>query len=156
MVRTEFYNDPNAPEPNNIVVAATAFVLNEQGQVLLLKRSDNALWAPPGGAHDFGESIAETAVRETYEETGIEIRVTGLVGIYTDPHHLMAYSDGEVRQQFALCFRGVPIGGSLHTSPESPQVCWIEQSQLSNLDIHPSVRLRIDHGFAKLPEPYIG
>ncbi|MGW4769811.1 NUDIX hydrolase [Nocardia sp. NPDC004278] len=156
MARTEFFNDPNAPRANSIVVAATAFILDDDDRILLLQRSDNGLWAPPGGAQDFGEYIADTAVRETREETGIDVQITGLVGIYTNPHHVMAYSDGEVRQQFAICFRAVPISGALHTSPESPRVRWVRQDELDSLDIHPSIRLRIDHGYANLPEPYIG
>ncbi|MFI6215918.1 NUDIX hydrolase [Nocardia brasiliensis] len=156
MARTEYYNDPNAPKPNSIVSAATAFVLDDENRVLLIQRSDNGLWATPGGAQDFGEYIADTAVRETREETGIEIEVTGLVGIYTNPHHVMAYADGEVRQQFSICFRAVSRGGLLQTSPESPRVRWVPQSELDELNIHPSVRLRLDHGFANLPEPYIG
>ncbi|MGW4849138.1 NUDIX hydrolase [Nocardia brasiliensis] len=156
MSRTEYYNDPNAPQPNSIVVAATAFVQNKSGQVLMIQRSDNGLWAIPGGGQDFGEFIADTAVRETLEETGISIRVTGLVGLYTDPRHVMAYTDGEVRQQFSICFRAEPVGGQLHTSPESPVVRWVAKSELDELEIHPSIRLRIDHGFAELDQPYIG
>lgn len=156
MARTEYYNDPDAPAPNSIVVAATAFVRNDNDQVLLIQRSDNGLWSIPGGGQDFGESIADTAVRETREETGIDIRVVGLVGLYTDPRHVMAYTDGEVRQQFSICFRAEPTGGQLHTSPESPAVRWVAQSELDGLEIHPSIRLRIDHGFADLDQPYIG
>lgn len=156
MARTEYYNDPNAPQPNSIVVAATAFVLNENRQVLMIQRSDNGRWAIPGGGQDFGETIEETAVRETREETGINIEITGLVGIYSNPNHVMAYTDGEVRQQFSICFRARPTGGQMHTSPESPNVRWVAQPELDELDIHPSVRLRIDHGYADLPQPYLG
>ena len=73
MARIEHYNDPNAPKANSIVVAVTVFVLDEQGRVLLIRRTDNGLWALPGGAQDFGEYIAETAARETREESGIDI-----------------------------------------------------------------------------------
>ena len=85
MARTEYYNDPAAPAPNSIVVAVTAFVLDDSNRVLLIRRTDNSLWAIPGGAQDFGEYIAQTAVRETKEETGVDIEVTGLVGIYRTP-----------------------------------------------------------------------
>lgn len=156
MARTEYYNDPAAPEPNSIVVATTAFVLDDTDRVLLIQRSDNGLWSIPGGAQDFGEYIAETAVRETREETGIEIEVVGLVGIYTNPNHVMAYTDGEVRQQFSICFRGRPVEGQLRTSSESRQVRWVSKEELEGLDIHPSMRLRITHGYAKSVEPYIG
>lgn len=156
MARTEHFNDPNAPKANSIVSAATAFVLDSEHRVLLIQRSDNGLWAIPGGAQDVGESISDTAIRETHEETGIDIRITGLVGIYTNPHHVMAYSDGEVRQQFSICLRATPIGGELHISPESPLVRWVRRDNLDQLDIHPSMQIRIDHGYARLPEPYIG
>lgn len=156
MARTEHYNDPQAPKANSIVVAVTVFVIDDQDRVLLIRRTDNGLWAVPGGAQDFGESIAETAVRETKEESGIDIEVTGVVGIYTDPKHVMAYSDGEVRQQFSICFRGRYLGGQPTPSSESSQVRWVPRDELDGLPIHPSMRLRIDHGYEHRPEPYIG
>ena len=112
MTRIEHYNAPNAPRANSIVAATTAFVLDEQNRVLLIRRTDNGLWALPGGAQDFGEYIAETAARETKEEAGVNIEVTDIVGIYTNPNHLVEYSDGEVRQQFSICFRAALIGAS--------------------------------------------
>ncbi|MFJ9365430.1 NUDIX hydrolase [Nocardia sp. NPDC101769] len=156
MARTDYYNDLNAPEPNNIVVATTAFVLDDQGQLLLIQRTDNGLWAVPGGALEFGESVPECAVRETHEETGIDITIVGLVGIYSDPRHVVAFADGEVRQQFSICLRGRPIGGELATSTESRRVQWVPRSSLDEFDIHPSMRLRIEHGYAERPEPYLG
>lgn len=95
-------------------------------------------------------------VRETREETGIVVAVTGLVGTYTDPNHVIAYSDGEVRQQFSLCFRARYLSGEPTESDESSQVAWVDQAVLDDLSIHPSMRLRIDHGYANLPQPYIG
>ncbi|MER6590800.1 NUDIX domain-containing protein [Micromonospora purpureochromogenes] len=156
MARIEHFNNPEAPKPNSIVVAVTVFVQDEQGRVLLIQRSDNGLWALPGGAQDFGEYIAETAVRETREEAGVDIEVTGVVGIYTNPNHLVEYSDGEVRQQFSICFRGRYLRGEPTTSDESSAVRWVEQGELDSLSIHPSMRLRIDRGFQRDSEPYIG
>ncbi|OKI42293.1 NUDIX hydrolase [Micromonospora sp. CB01531] len=156
MARIEHFNNPNAPKPNSIVVAVTVFVQDEQGRVLLIQRTDNGLWALPGGAQDFGEYIAETAVRETREESGVEVEVTGVVGIYTNPNHVVEYSDGEVRQQFSICFRGRYIGGQPTTSDESSAVKWVARGELDDLSIHPSMRLRIDHGFEQLNAPYIG
>ncbi|NYF58811.1 NUDIX hydrolase [Micromonospora purpureochromogenes] len=156
MARIEHFNNPNAPKPNSIVVAVTVFVQDEHGRVLLIQRTDNGLWALPGGAQDFGEYIAETAVRETREETGVEVEVTGVVGIYTNPNHVVEYSDGEVRQQFSICFRGRYVGGKLTTSDESSAVRWVPREDLDSLPIHPSMRLRIDHGFDQRSMPYIG
>ena len=155
MARIEHFNDPQAPKANSIVVAATVFVLNE-GRLLLIRRTDNGLWALPGGAQDFGEFIAEAAVRETIEETGVTVEVTDVVGIYTNPAHVVEYSDGEVRQQFSICFRAEYISGEPTTSDESSEVRWVRQEELDTLDIHPSMRLRIDHGFEHRAKPYIG
>ncbi|WP_431973968.1 NUDIX domain-containing protein [Micromonospora haikouensis] len=156
MARTEYYDDPKAPKANSIVPAVTVFVLDGQDRVLLIRRTDNGLWAIPGGAQDFGEYIAETAVRETKEESGIDVEVTGIVGIYTDPKHVMAYSDGEVRQQFSICFRARYLGGEATPSSESSEVRWISREELPSLPIHPSMQLRINHGYERRPEPYIG
>ncbi|WP_435055026.1 NUDIX hydrolase [Micromonospora aurantiaca (nom. illeg.)] len=156
MARTEHFNDPNAPKPNSIVVAVTVFVQDERGRVLLIQRTDNGLWALPGGGQEFGEYIAETAVRETREEAGVEIEVTSVVGIYSNPNHVVEYSDGEVRQQFSICFRGRYISGQPRSSDESSEVRWIEREELDGLTIHPSMRLRIDHGFENRQQPYIG
>lgn len=156
MARTEYLDDPHAPKANSIVVAVTVFVVDDHDRVLLIRRTDNGLWAVPGGAQDFGEYIAETAVRETREESGIAIEVTGIVGIYTNPHHVMAYTDGEVRQQFSICFRARYLSGEPTPSDESSEVRWVTRDELDELPIHPSMRLRIDHGYQRSAEPYIG
>jgi 8-oxo-dGTP pyrophosphatase MutT (NUDIX family) len=154
MPKLDYFHDPAAPAANSIVVAASAFVQDAADRVLLIQRSDNGLWAIPGGAQDVGESVVETAAREVREETGILIEVVGLVGIYSDPAHVIAYDDGEVRQEFSVCFRGRPTGGAPETSDESKHVEWVEPARLRDLDIHPSVRLRIEHGLSCADQPY--
>jgi 8-oxo-dGTP pyrophosphatase MutT (NUDIX family) len=111
----------------------------------LIERTDNGLWALPGGAQEIGESVAEAVRREVWEETGITTEVTGLSGIYSDPSHVVAYDDGEVRQEFSLCFIARPVGGSLRPSSESQQARWVSPAAIAGLDIHPSMRLRITH-----------
>lgn len=156
MARTDYLDDPDAPPANSIVVASTAFVLDDESRVLLISRSDNGKWALPGGGQEPGETVAGSAVRETLEETGLQIEVTGLVGIYSNPRHVIAYTDGEVRQQFSICFRGRVVGGRLQTSEESPRVDWFTREQVAALDVHPEMRRRLDRGFADEREPYLG
>ncbi|MFE3202879.1 NUDIX hydrolase [Embleya sp. NPDC059237] len=156
MSRIDYFHDPDAPSANSVVPSVTAVVMDERGRLLMIHRTDNDLWAIPGGGHDIGESIAETVIREVREETGIDVEVTDFVGTYTDPGHVMAYDDGEVRQQFSLCFRARPVGGVLRTSSESKEVRWVDPQALDALDIHKSIRLRIAHGLARDAKPYIG
>lgn len=154
MARTDYYHDPNAPTPNSIVVAVTAFVQDDAGRILMIRRTDNDLHAIPGGAQDVGETITQTVVREVTEETGITTEVVGLVGIYSDPHHVIAFSDGEVRQEFSICFRARPVSGELRTSSESKEVLWVEPERLDELNIHPSIRLRIKHSLENRTVPH--
>lgn len=105
---------------------------------------------------DPGESIAQAAVRETKEETGMDIEVTGIVGLYTNPQHVIAYDDGEVRQQCSVCFTTRLVGGHVSTSSETSEVEFVSLGRLDTLDIHPSMRLRIDHWRENRSAPYIG
>ena len=90
------------------------------------------------------------------EETGFDVEVTGLVGIYTDPKHVIAYTDGEVRQQFTLAFRCRVLGGVLERDSESQELRWVAPADLDGLRIHPSMRKRIEHFFEGRAEPYLG
>ena len=157
MARIDHYNNPDAPPANSVVPSATAVVTDDGGRILLVRRRDNDLWALPGGGMDLGESIEDTAIRETREETGLNVEITGLVGVYSNPHHVMAYDDGEVRQQFSLCFTTRLIGGLLAIDTESTDSRWVSPEDLDELTIHPSMRLRIDHYLTPNPTgPYLG
>lgn len=72
--------------------------------------------ALPGGRHDIGDSIANTVAREIEAETRHNGEVTDIVGTCTNPRHFMAYDDGEVRQQFSICFTARLMGGELKPS----------------------------------------
>ncbi|PSL56723.1 ADP-ribose pyrophosphatase YjhB (NUDIX family) [Saccharothrix carnea] len=154
MTRTDYLNDPNAPKPNSIRVAVSAIVQDSTGRLLMIRRTDNDKYAIPGGGQDVGETLTQAVIREVEEETGIHVEVTGLVGLYSNPNHVIAYDDGEVRQEFSICFRAQPIGGELRTSSESKEVHWVALDHVADLDIHPSIRLRIEHGLSNRTEPY--
>jgi 8-oxo-dGTP pyrophosphatase MutT (NUDIX family) len=158
MARVDYFDDPAAPAANSVVPSVTVVIRDENGRVLLIHKIDNDLWALPGGGHDVGERITDTAVREVREEAGIEVEVVRLVGTYTDPRHVMAYDDGEVRQQFSLCFEGRWAGGRpREDGTETKAVRWVAPADLDSLNIHPSMRLRIDHALDESrTTPYLG
>jgi ADP-ribose pyrophosphatase YjhB (NUDIX family) len=156
VARIDYFNDPSAPKANSLVPSVTAIVTNERGEILMVHKTDNDLWALPGGGMDVGEYMADAVVREVKEETGIDVEVTGIVGIYTNPNHVMAYDDGEVRQQCSICFTTRMLGGRLATSSETKEVLFVAPGDLDSLNIHPSMRLRIDHYLEHRSAPYIG
>ncbi|WP_031073557.1 NUDIX domain-containing protein [Streptomyces sp. NRRL WC-3742] len=156
MARTEFYDDPDAPKPNRLVVAASAVVTDTEGRILLQRRTDNGLYALPGGTMDLGESLPDTAVREVREETGLDVEITGLVGTYTDPRHVIAYSDGEVRQQFNVCFTARITGGELRISDESTDLRFVAPGDIDGLPMHHTQRLRLQHFLEHRVVPHLG
>jgi ADP-ribose pyrophosphatase YjhB (NUDIX family) len=155
MGRVDYYHDPNAPRANSLVPGASAIVVNDEGEILLHRRSDNARWALPGGVMDIGESIAQTATREVQEETGLEVEPEYIVGVYSDPGHVFAYDDGEVRQQFSVCLACRIVGGQVRTSKESSEVAFFAPAEIDTLDMHESIRLRIRHYLERRPQAVI-
>ncbi|MEU7950464.1 NUDIX domain-containing protein [Micromonospora chalcea] len=154
--RRDYYHDPNAPAANSLVPGAAAIVTDEHGRILLQRRTDSGNWSLPGGAMDIGETLQQCAVREVKEETGLDIEITGLLGIYTDPAHVIAYPDGEVRQEFTITYLARVIGGVITVSDESTDVRFIDPAEFDHIPIHDTVRLRLHHRAEHRDTPYLG
>jgi 8-oxo-dGTP pyrophosphatase MutT (NUDIX family) len=155
VTRIDYYRDPNAPRANSLIPGASAIVTDDEGYVLLHRRRDSGRWALPGGVMDIGETIAQCAEREVKEETGLTVEAYHLVGVYSDPDHVFAYEDGEVRQEFSLCFACRILGGNISKSDESLEVRFWPVQDLDGLDMHPSIRLRISHYLSDQAEAFI-
>ena len=153
MTRIDHFNDPHAPKANSLIPGASAVVVNEAGAILLHRRDDNDLWSIPGGSMEVGESIRETIVREVKEETGLDIEPESIVGVYSNPRHVVEYGDGEVRQQFSICFACKVFGGRLAAG--SRQVGFYSPAEIEAMPMHDSIRLRIQHYLERRPTPVI-
>ncbi|HEY8527544.1 MAG TPA: NUDIX domain-containing protein [Acidimicrobiales bacterium] len=145
MGRVEYWHNPDAPKPNSLVPASGVLAVNDRGEVLLQRRRDTGQWAIPMGKQELGETVAECAVRETEEETGVRVEVTGILGVFSDPAHIVAYSDGEVRQEFEITLIGRPLAGEPAANDEASDVRWVAPADLDALDIHPTMRRQLDH-----------
>jgi 8-oxo-dGTP pyrophosphatase MutT (NUDIX family) len=142
----QFFHDPAAPTPEGLLPAAYAAVRNGLGQVLLVRRADDGNWELPGGRVEVGETASETVVREVAEEAGVVIKVTGVLGVYSDPGHVLAYPNGEVRQQFAICFHAWAVDGDVHPDLfETSAAGWFHLDETRRLAMHPTMRQRLDH-----------
>jgi 8-oxo-dGTP pyrophosphatase MutT (NUDIX family) len=153
--RRDYWDDPAAPKPTNRKASASTLVRDGDGRVLLLRRPDNDLWTIPTGAVKKHETVVEAGVRECREETGIAVEITGLVGVFSDPRHIVAYADGKVRQPINICLHARPVGGRLTRTQEASEVAWVAPADLDGYAMHPAIRLRVSHGLSSA-EPHIG
>jgi ADP-ribose pyrophosphatase YjhB (NUDIX family) len=153
--RVDYWQDPAAPKPNSRKPSASVIVHNSAGDLLLLRRPDSGRWTIPTGGLKKNETLTQCAVRECREETGLDIEITALVGVFSDPAHIIAYADGEVRQPVNVCFSGRVIGGKLTTTDEASEVAWVAPAQLDDYDTPPAILRRIAHGLNPGGPPYV-
>ena len=112
-------------------------------RVLLIRRSDNGRWGLPGGAMDPGESAVEACEREVLEETGLVVRVGRLVGVYSTPHRIFEYADGNRVHGLDLSFKADPIGGELCVTDETTEVGYFLPEQMKSMDVMEPVYERV-------------
>ena len=130
-------------------VGSAAVIFDPTRQkVLLTQRTDNGRWCLPGGMMEPGESAAEGCVREVWEETGLQVTVKRLIGIYTSPNHITAYSDGNRVQYASFCFEAEIIGGELGLSNETIAYGYFSREGLSEIDLMEHHVERIADAFA--------
>lgn len=143
MGRIEYLNDPHAPKPNTLVPACGVLAVDEAGRILLQRRRDTGQWALPMGKMELGETPTQCAIRETAEETGVLVEPTGFLGVYSDPGHIVAYSDGEVRQQYEVMLLARPVSGTPAANDEASAAGWFAPDELDQLDIHLTQRRQL-------------
>jgi 8-oxo-dGTP pyrophosphatase MutT (NUDIX family) len=117
------------------VACAAALFDTERNNILLTRRSDNGQWCLPGGTIDPGESVAECCEREVFEETGLQVRVLRLTGVYSNPDQLIVYPDGTKVHVFVLCFEVSRVGGELGLSAETTGAQFFPVSEASQMDL---------------------
>lgn len=126
---------------DSLKAGVAVVILNEQNQVLLQKRADVRLWGIPSGHVEIGETVAEAAIREVKEETNLEVKITKLIGVYSDPDsQVFAYPNGSTVHFITTCFLAEIKGGILQrNSSESVDVKFFSPNSLPHdlLKMHP-------------------
>jgi 8-oxo-dGTP diphosphatase len=157
VTRQVFFHAPGAPPATVVVPSVFVAARWLGGQLLLVRRCDSGCWELPGGRVDVGESAVDAAVRETAEEAGVQVLITGLAGLFSDPGHVVRSPDGEVRQQFAVLFRARPLRGiprgDMH---ETSEAAWLAPIDIPGLDVEPAARVWIDHALSVGDTPHLG
>ncbi len=93
--------------------SASVAIRDDQGRVLLARHSEGDRWVLPGGAIEPGETPADAAVREAWEETGLIVRLTRLVGVFGGPHYIVQYQNGDRASYVSSVFEATMGGGEL-------------------------------------------
>lgn len=118
--------------------------------MLLVRRADDGNWELPGGRVDLGESAATAVIREVAEEADVAITVAAVAGVYSDPGHVLADPDGQVHQQFAVCFHAVADDPApAPDGEETTAATWFEPDATRSLLMHPVMRERLDHALKR-------
>jgi ADP-ribose pyrophosphatase YjhB (NUDIX family) len=135
-----------------LAVGCSAAVLDPTGtRILLVRRADSGRWAVPGGYMEPGETFREACAREVLEETGLRVCPSALIAVYTSPHVLLEYPDGNCLQLIVLHFAAQPVGGELTTSRETTDVQYFSRGEVERLDMGDFNRQRVDDAFAAQP-----
>lgn len=121
-----------------------AVILDDtRGNVLLHLRDDQPMWSLPGGPPDFGESFSAATVREVKEETGVNVRIVRLIGVYSNPAFwIFSYPDGNRAHAFAAAFECSVVSGKLVPNmKDSLEVKWFPADDLPEnvMPMHPKV-----------------
>jgi 8-oxo-dGTP pyrophosphatase MutT (NUDIX family) len=138
-------------KPVTPLVGCDVFVTDEVRRVLFIRRSDDGLWALPGGCQDVNETPMECAVRECFEETGFSIRCTRLLGVFSSRRYAYVHYPWKENQFCHMLFQGVLVGGQARESNETSALGFFARNALPDLsDGH---QPRVDFGFRVLEEP---
>lgn len=131
-------------------LSCTAAIYDRTRQkMLLVRRRDNAAWCLPGGALEAGESVAECCIREVREETGLEVEIASMLGVYSSPNFIIEYSNGRQVQIVAMLFEAQVLddGAGLAADSEMSEVAYFTQTEASNLPLLDTHRERIQDAY---------
>jgi 8-oxo-dGTP pyrophosphatase MutT (NUDIX family)/UTP-glucose-1-phosphate uridylyltransferase len=136
---------PDAPPMARALpkLGTCAVILDESGRVVLEQRADCGWWCLPGGRLDPGETLSEGAVREAREETGLDIEITGFLGVFSDPRRrTVRYPDhGDLRQLVDAAVLARPIASTLVRSHESFDLRWFAPNEIPLNTVPPVVEI---------------
>jgi 8-oxo-dGTP pyrophosphatase MutT (NUDIX family) len=138
-----------------IRLGCSAAIFDEQGRIFLTRRADNGQWCLPGGRMESGESVAEACEREVWEETGLRVRVTRLVGVYSHPDQLVIYPDGNKAHIVALHFEAEIIDGQPTLSNETTDFGYFTLDEIQSLEFLGRHKERIIDTIEMRPEALI-
>lgn len=137
MATPEFILELRSKIGNDLLEVPTVcgVVFDDAGKVLCMRHSEGGRWSLPGGMIEPCESPSDAAVREVFEETGIHMRITGVVGVFGGPAFVVTFANGDKLSFVMTAFRGERIGGELRVDgDESLEVGYFNREDLATMD----------------------
>lgn len=124
------------------LTSAATCVFDAEGRLLLGKDAETGRWTLPGGAIDPEEPPAVAAVRECWEETGLHVEVTRLIGVFGGPEFMINYPNGDQAYYTTIAFEARIIGGGLKADgAEIESLRYFSAEECRTLNISPSARV---------------
>lgn len=121
------------------IVAVAGITENDHGQILMVK-THRGHWVFPGGQVENGETLPQALIREINEESGIDVEVDKLIGVYSNTCSYLGYKGVEmVPTKVMMDFTCKLIGGHLRTSEETPESKWIPKDQVLDYMDNPNI-----------------
>jgi 8-oxo-dGTP pyrophosphatase MutT (NUDIX family) len=135
--------EPDSERALGVRPSVSAVIFDGRGRLLLQQRSDGGQWGLPGGSVEIGESVHDAVIREVREETGLQVTVLRLVGVYSEPAlQVVRYPDGNVWHYVNVCFECTVRGGELTTCDETLALRYVSPARLPATML-PNHRVRI-------------
>ena len=122
-----------------LMVGAAILVVDAQNRLLLMKRSDNGCWGPPGGSTEPGEHVEEAAKRETVEETGLEIGEMSLFGVFSGPELYYQYPNGDEVYNVIIVYLSRDWHGEVKINHEHTEFRWFAMDEIPE-NISPPIK----------------
>jgi 8-oxo-dGTP pyrophosphatase MutT (NUDIX family) len=135
--------EPDSERALGVRPSVSAVIFDGRGRLLLQQRSDGGQWGLPGGSVEIGESVHDAVIREVREETGLQVTVLRLVGVYSEPTlQVVRYPDGNVWHYVNVCFECAVRSGELTTCDETLALRYVAPARLP-ATLLPNHRIRI-------------
>lgn len=131
------------------VPTVSVVAYDEADRVLLVQHAEGSDWTTPGGMIEPFELPADAAVREAWEETGLHVELTGLIGVFGGPLCTSTYANGDTLSWVASVFAAKPIGGTLRPDGEETlDVRWFARGDVRSVRCRPHVALFLEAAWA--------
>ncbi len=132
VIAQKMYESSSVDARTKTRVGVAVLIRDQENRILLEKRKDSSVWGFPGGRIEPGETIAQAAVREIFEETGLNVEVVRLLGVYSDPlTHIVTYLDNGDRVHIIdILLEAQILSGRLICSDESEMLAFFSENDL--------------------------